>query len=172
MQQPLRAVRHGHTVLPLGGAEVRGRERGGALGVAAVDHDRGERQALAHRGARAVDAVEGDAAAAQGERRAGALVEKIPRKDEVEVALAQRGLFKRVGKRAALHGAFTLFPGLLAEEVVLAQLVKIVAQRPFALEPPADGGKRKHGGGIAQAARLRAGHARHGSHPFYLQLNH
>ena len=162
----LRAVGHRHTILPLSGAEVRGRERGGALGVAAVDHDRGERQALAHRGARAVDAVEGDAAAAQGERRAGALVEKIPRKDEVEVALAQCGLFKRVEKRAALHGALTFFPCFFAEKVVFAQLVEIVAQRALAFKAPADGGKREHGGGIAQAARLRAGHAGHGSHPF------
>ena len=43
----------------------------------------------------------------------------------------------------ALHGTLTLFPGLLAEEVILAQFVKVFAQRAFALEPPADGGERR-----------------------------
>ena len=105
---------------------------------------------------RTVESIEWDAALSQSERRADALVQKITRKDEVKVTHLEPHLFQRAGERVALHGTLTLFPGLLAEEVILAQFVKVFAQRAFTLEPPADGGEREDGGTCAQAARLRA----------------
>lgn len=170
-RRALRAVGHRHAVLPLGGAEVRGGQRRGARGIPAVEHQCGERQALAHRGARTVESIEWDAALSQSERRADALVQKITRKDEVKVTHLEPHLFQRAGERVALHGTLTLFPGLLAEEVILAQFVKVFAQRAFALEPPADGGEREDGGTCAQAARLRAdGFLLHHALPFPMDL--
>jgi len=40
-----------------------------------------------------------------------------------------------------LHGALALFPGGFTEEMILAQFIKIVAQRSRALKPSADGGE-------------------------------
>ena len=62
---------------------------------------------------------------------AHALVQKITREDEVKVTHLEPHLFQRAGERVALHGTLTLFPGLLAEEVILAQFVKVFAAAGF-----------------------------------------
>ena len=81
--RPLVAIGHRHPVLPLGGAEVGTGDGGSPAGEAAVDEHGRQGQRLAHGGAGAVQAVEGDAEVPQAEGGADALVQQVPGADIV-----------------------------------------------------------------------------------------
>ena len=152
--RPLRG-RRAHTavfqrkaVLALGGAKVRACERGGGLGIAAVDEHRGQTDRLCHRRACAVQPKIRRTGAAHGVGRAHALVEQVAGEHVVELLRLQTGLAAHARKALPQHGALGLFPALFAEICVLTDAVKAVAQRPLALFFAHDaGGGADHGRG-------------------------
>ena len=154
--RPLAAVGHRHPVLPLGGAEVGGGQGGGPVGVAAVDQQGRQAQALSHGGAGTVEPVEGHPEVPQAEGGADTLVQQISGQDIVQVLRRQLRLLQRSLKDRLLHGGLCFLPGLFPEEGVVADLVKKVRQGALALEFPPNIGKGEDGGGMGQGHGLAA----------------
>ena len=128
----------------------------GPVGVAAVNQQGRQAQTFPHGGAGAVQPVKGDVEVPQAEGGADALVQQIPRQDIVQVLRRQLRLVKGPLEDGFLHGGLRLLPGLLPEEGVGIDLVKVVRQRALALELPADIGKGENGGGMGQDHGLAA----------------
>ena len=142
------AVLQREPVLPLGRAEVRARERGGVLGVAAVDEHGGQTERFRHRRARTVQPQIGHADVAHGIGRTHALVEQVTGEHIVELFRLQPGFLAHEVEALPQHGALGLFPALRAEICVLTDAVKAVAQRALALLFAHDaGGGEDHGRG-------------------------
>ena len=127
---------------------MRARERGGVLGVAAVDEHGGQTERFRHRRARAIQAQIGHADVAHGIGRAYALVEQVTGKHIVELLRGQPGLLAHKVEALPQHGALGLLPALCAEIGVLTDAVKAIAQRALALLFAYDaGGGKDHGRG-------------------------
>ena len=142
------AVFQREPVLPLGRAEVRARERGGVLGVAAVDEHGGQTERFRHRRARAVQPQIGHTDVSHGIGRTHALVEQVAGEHIVELLRGQPGLLAHKVEALPQHVALGLLPALCAEIGVLTDAVKAIVQRALALLFPHDaGGGKDHGRG-------------------------
>ena len=120
-------------VLPFGGAEMGRGHGGGPLAEPAVQHHRGQSQALCHGGTGPVKPEKRHALSANGEGRGDTLIEKVPGKNKVQSGGRLLGLIQSVLERQLLHGALRLLPTGLAEGIVLVDQIKGGAQRSLAL---------------------------------------
>ena len=162
---PLAAVGHRHAVLPLGGAVVGAGHAGRRPGVAAGDQQAPQGQALPHGGAGPVQAEKRNLEIPQAEGGADALVQQVPGQDVVQFRRGQPALFQGPGQGLLLHGGLGLLPGVLPEEGIRAQQVKMPRQGAVGLEFSADVGIGHHAGGPQQSHRLPAqASGRHKNH--------
>ena len=125
----------------------------------------GKGQTLPHGGAGAVQPEEGNAEVPQAEGGADALVQQVPGQDVVQFRRGQPALFQGPGQGLLLHGGLRLLPGVLSEEGIRAQQVKMPRQGAVGLEFSADVGIGHHAGGPQQGHRLPAqASGRHKNH--------
>ena len=153
---PLAAVGHRHAVLPLGSAVVGAGHAGRRPGVTAGEQQAPQGQALPHGGAGPVQAEKRNLKVPQSEGGADALVQQVPGQDVVQFRRGQPALFQGPGQGLLLHGGLRLLPGVLSEEGIRAQQVKMPRQGAVGLEFSADVGVGHHAGGPQQGHRLPA----------------
>ena len=122
-------------------------------------------QALPHGGAGPVQAEKRNLKVPQAEGGADALVQQVPGQDVVQFRRGQPALFQGPGQGLLLHGGLRLLPGVLSEEGIRAQQVKMLRQGAVGLEFSADVGIGHHAGGPQQGHRLPAqASGRHKNH--------
>ena len=152
----LPAVLQRQAELALCRAEVGACHRQGLFRGAALHQNGGQQQRLGHGGAGPVLPQEGDAEIQQPKGGGDALVEQIPRQNEVHLLGGEAGLFQCQGDGLLLEAGLGLFPAALLEGGVPKGLVEIAAQGTLGL-PLAphcsvgeDGGAVKLQGALAQ----------------------
>ena len=125
---PLAAVFQRQAELALRRAEVGAGHGQRPAGGAALHQDGRHQQCLGHGGAGPILAQEGDAEIQQAKGGGNALVQQIPRQDEVHLLRPGPRFREGLGYRLLLQLGLRLFPALLLQSGVLKGLVEVPAQ--------------------------------------------
>ena len=144
---------------------MRGGRDGKACGGACLDEHAAECKSLCHGRARAVLTEVGHIRVHRGEKRADALVEKVPGKDQVEVAVSQTALAQCEVDGGALKLTFRKLPRLLSHAVVPRDEVKTAAERAFTLFFADCGGVRQQMRAVFERKRAFSGVCDHPAPP-------
>ena len=123
---------------------MRACQRADLRGKAALEHQRGEQQALGHCRAGTVQSQIGDLAVLHGKGAADALVEQIPGEDHVEGGARYLRLGTAELEALLEHMALGLLPARFAEGRVLGDIVEALAQRALSLLAADDAGEAQH----------------------------
>ncbi|MPM86015.1 hypothetical protein SDC9_133098 [bioreactor metagenome] len=116
---PLVSVGNRHSVLPFCRAVVGGGDGGGLFRKAPVDGHGRQRQRFPHGGAGAVESEKGNVEVPQAKRGSDALIQKVPRKNIIQIAGVQLRLIQGGLHHLLLHAGLGLFPGFFPEKRVL-----------------------------------------------------